>query len=172
MPKMIKKWNYTGFGGLAVIAVLAACGGGGGGGSHGGTNHVSDRGGSPHGGARWVRNRTPRPASPTPTSRSPFRKLPVPSSSARTAQTVGAGTNSITFSLLQFNGASTSSPSQTFGLTATSPGCSTVGSNLVCTLSIAAPIGGDIFLAQTFTGQSGDGNALPAAGPSRLAALR
>jgi hypothetical protein len=80
------------------------------------------------------------------------------SSFTRKAQTVGAGTASISFTLLQLNGAAATAALQTYGLTSNSPGCGTQGGNLVCSLNINAPIGSDVFLAQTFSGAAATGS--------------
>jgi hypothetical protein len=81
--------------------------------------------------------------------------------SVRRAQTIGANTQSIVFTLLQVNGAAASDTPQTFGLTASSTGCTTDSTtqNLACTLPLAAPIGqNDVFLAQTYSGPNGTGS--------------
>jgi hypothetical protein len=73
------------------------------------------------------------------------------SASTRRTQTVGTGTTSITFTLLQLNGVSATSTPQKFGLTASSQGCAVNQSQaLVCTLGVDAPVGQDVFLAQTY----------------------
>jgi hypothetical protein len=78
---------------------------------------------------------------------------------ARRPQTVGTGTNSIAFTLLEQNGAPiTGGTPEVFGLTATSPGCTqNANQTLTCILNLAAPVGADIYLAQTYTGTSGVG---------------
>jgi hypothetical protein len=137
---------------LAIIAVLAACGGGGGGTSS------APAGGSLVGGLPAA---TPTPGA-LPTSgalpagylvTSVAITLPAGkySASTRRTQTVGTGTTSITFTLLQQNGASATSTPQSFGLTASSKGCAVNQSQaLVCTLGVDAPVGQDVFLAQTY----------------------
>ncbi len=147
----------------AVALAVAACGGGGGGG--GGSTGLS---------SAVLPTNAPTTAGVAPATNAPLPAgfavasvtITVPkasigsSGSSRRAQTIGAGTNSITFSLLQLNGATASSTPQSYGLTATSPGCATqpATGNLVCSLNINAPIGSDIFLAQTYTGTNGNGS--------------
>jgi hypothetical protein len=145
---MVKERNFIA---LAIIAALAACGGGGGGSS-------TPAGGSLVGGSPAA---TPTPGA-LPTSgtlpagylvTSVAITLPAGkySASTRRTQTVGTGTTSITFTLLQLNGVSATSTPQNFGLTASSTGCAKNASQaLVCTLGVDAPIGQDVFLAQTY----------------------
>jgi hypothetical protein len=153
---MIKERNLIA---LAVIAVLAACGGGGGGGTStlpSGTNSVTA---------------TPTPgvvATPTPVLPAGYAvdavsitlaKGTFAAASSRSTQAIGAGTESIVFILLQQNGTATTGSPQTFGLTASSAGCTTNPSSgaLTCTLPVDAPIGQDVFLAQTYATANGTG---------------
>ena len=131
---------------LAVIAMaVAACGGGGGGG----------------GSAAPASNLLPATSSPLPAGFATANvTISFPTSSLasiRRAQTVGAGTQSIRFTLLQQTGASASPAPQTYGLTSASPGCVVAAGVLTCSLSINAPVGSDIFLAQTYSGTTGNG---------------
>jgi hypothetical protein len=137
---------------LAVVALaIAACGGGGGSSPAGSSNSVL-------------------PTSPPTNSVAPATNAPLPagfavaqvtisipksavvSSKARSPQTIGTGTQSIAFTLLQQNGAAATAAVQTYGLTSTSPGCSlnTGTGTVTCHLNINAPVGSDVFLAQTY----------------------
>lgn len=142
---------------LALVALAAACGGGGGG---GGTSTV------PGGGGGSLATPTPTPnALASGTAVAAF-KISLPrgtyaaSATRRTGQAIGTGTQSIVFTLLQQNGTPTTGSPQAFGLTASSQGCiiNTTTQALTCTLSVDAPIGQDVFLAQTFDGTGGTGN--------------
>lgn len=145
---------------IAVVAVaIAACGGGGGG------------GGTAPGGSSGVLPTAAANATATPSSAAlpagyaydnvtiTMAKGTYSTTSVRRAQTVGAGTESIVFTLLQQNGVAVSGAVQTFGLVQTSPGC-TLNANqaLTCVLPVDAPIGQDVFLAQTFDNVNGTGN--------------
>ncbi len=161
---------------LAVVALaIAACGGGGGGGT---------TPSSPSNALLPTNAPVAGPTTaPTGSTAAPATAAPLPAgyavanvtitipkasvvSSARRAQTIGTGTQSITFTLLQNNGVVVSNPPtpQSYGLTSTSPGCSTSAQsgNLVCTLNVNAPVttagNTDIFLAQTYTGTNGTGS--------------
>ena len=146
--------------GLAIVALAAACGGGGGGGSGAPSSIGLTTSPTNAPGANAPATNSPLPAGYARASVS----ITVPkgtgsASNSRRAQNVGTGTNSITFTLLQQSAGLASPSPQTFGLTATSPGCSTnTAGNLVCTLSVSAPVGNDIFLAQTYTGTNGSGS--------------
>ena len=138
---MVKERNFIA---LAIIAALAACGGGGG--------SSAPASGSLVGGAP-VTTPTPGalPAGYLVTSVAITLPAGKYSASTRRTQTVGTGTTSITFTLLQQNGASATSTPQAFGLTASSKGCVVNQSQaLVCTLGVDAPVGQDVFLAQTY----------------------
>lgn len=146
---------------LAVVAVaIAACGGGGGGGS---APPVSTA----------VLPTTAANPTPTPTSAAlpaGYAIQPVKITMARGTystqsirrgvQAIGQGTESVVFTLLQQNGAPVTGNPQVFGLIQTSPGC-TVDPNtqaLTCLLPVDAPIGQDVFLAQTYDQPNGTGN--------------
>jgi hypothetical protein len=144
--------------GIAAIAAVAlavvACGGGGGG-------STGSAGSALPTAPAVVPTTAPATNAPLPNGYAVANvKVTIPagsasSASSRRAQTVGAGTTSITFSLLELNGATASSAPQSYALTYGSPGCSTVvTAPLVCSLDIDAPIGSDIFLAQTFNAQN------------------
>jgi hypothetical protein len=155
---MIKERNLIA---LAVIAALAACGGGGGGG--GGTTAL------PSGTNPVIATPTPAAvATPTPVLPAGYAvdavsitmaKGSYAAASARSAQAIGTGTESIVFTLLQQNGAASTGSPQTFGLTASSAGCTTNPNTgaLTCTLPVNAPIGQDVFLAQTYSTANGTG---------------
>lgn len=146
---------------LAVVAVaIAACGGGGGG------------GGSVPSGSVAVVPTSAANATPTPgtlpanyavdkvTLSMPKGTYATITSTVRQVQTVGANTESIVFTLLQQNGVTTTGTAQPFGLYNGSVYCTanaTTGA-LSCVLPVDAPIGQDIFLAQTYDGPNGSGN--------------
>jgi hypothetical protein len=153
---MIKERNLIA---LAVIAVLAACGGGGGGGGTtalpSGTNSVGA---------------TPTPAATsTPVLPAGYAvdavsitmaKGTFAAASSRGALAIGAGTESIVFTLLQQNGVAQTGSPQDFGLTASSAGCTTNPNTgaLTCVLPVDAPVGQDVFLAQTYSNANGTGS--------------
>jgi len=144
---------------LAVIAVLAACGGGGGGGS----SSLPSSGGP---GGSVVATATPAVSVTASPSGSLVASVSITlpkgtfASSVRRGQAIGTGTQSIVFTLLQQNGAAATGTPQPFGLTASSPGCtlSAQTGNLGCVLPVNAPIGSDVFLAQTYTNSNGTGS--------------
>lgn len=143
---------------LAVVAIaIAACGGGGGGGS------------APSGSTAVLPTTA---ANPTPTSAAlpagyaidavtiSMAKGTYSTTSVRRAQTVGTGTESVVFTLLQQNGQPVTGTPQIFGLIQTSPGCTVNPTTqaLTCVLPVDAPIGQDVFLAQTYDEANGTGN--------------
>lgn len=136
---------------LAFVALaVAACGGGGGGGST--TPSV----------VSVATNAAPAPtgtALPAGYARANV-SITVPgtgtaSNGRRGAQNVGVGTTSIQFTLLQTSSSVATPAPQIFGLLATSPGCVTISGNIQCTLGVNAPIGNDVFLAQTYNVSGG-----------------
>lgn len=155
---------------LAVVALsIAACGGGGGGGGSAPAGSVVPT-------AQPTVAVSPATSAPLPAGYAVANvKITVPAanvasvarqsaaSTTRTTQTVGTGTASITFTLLQINGAApTNAPApQSYTLNYGSAGCSTnTAAPLVCSLNINAPIGSDVFLATTYTSggaQTGSG---------------
>ncbi len=142
---------------FAAVAVLAACGGGGGGSS---TPTIGGIGTTP----------TTAPtvaAVPTPTLAAgqalAHFTITLPStttsSTKRRAQYVDPSTASLTLTLLTNNGVATNStPQGPFNTQAGQPGCVTTSGTTTCTFAIAAPIGTDVFLANTYS-------ALNAVGP-------
>jgi hypothetical protein len=130
--------------GIVTIAVLAACGGGGGGGA---TTPATTQQQVPTGDA---------PASFSIT-------VPAGSGSSsvsrRSPKYVAPGTQSLTLTLLQTNGTPvTSTPLGPFNLVAGSAGCSAVNvTPLTCTFSIDAPIGTDVYIANTYSGTNAVG---------------
>jgi hypothetical protein len=125
------------------LAALAACGGGG----------------------SSAAPPTPTPtATPTPTPSPTPSATAVPANeahfsitlpattttAARNRQTIGSGTASIKFTLLQPSGGTP----QTFPLNAQQTYCVSNQSQLTCTLAVVAPIGLDVFLAQTYDGNN------------------
>jgi hypothetical protein len=150
---------------LLIVAVLAACGGGGGGGSSlapsgsGGSGSGSGGSGSGAGGSgSGGGGSTTLPSGFLTAS----VKITVPNASAgnasvRRTKLVEPNTQSITFTLLQTTGSSTGSSPQTFTLTTANPNCTSSASGLSCVLGVAAPVGTDVFLAQTYSGTAGTG---------------
>jgi hypothetical protein len=143
--------------GVLFASGVAACGGGGGGGA-------STTPGALATGPASVATANPTSSAlPAGEARASF-SITIPAStgsaSVRRAKAIGAGTQSITFTLLEAAGSTpaTTAP-QTFTLTSANPNCSTspTTGSLTCTLSVDAPIGLDVFLAQTYTGTSGNG---------------
>ncbi len=143
---------------LLIGAALAACGGGGSGSS--GSSIVPTGTGTTPPTSAPVGTGTSAPSSaPAGYARASF-SITIPKStgpSSRARQTVGSGTQSITFTLLQTAAGSTTGTPQTFPLTSTSPGCSSGPNGVTCTLSLNAPLGLDVFLAQTYTSTTGSG---------------
>jgi hypothetical protein len=142
---MIKDRNFIFLAGLATIAVLAACGGG-------GSSSLPASGGAGGVGA---------PAGP-PAGQAAVRfSISVPgvgtASNSRRAQFVDPSTQSLTMTLLQNNGVAANGTAQgPFNLTPGSAGCTGINP-LVCTFSLNAPIGNDVFLANTFSGPNATG---------------
>lgn len=145
---------------VAVALAAAACGGGGGGGGAVGNATLPT---------------TPTTTS-TPSVQTTASAAPIPagylrakfvitvpsattgSASSRRAAAVSPSTQSIVFTLLQQNGVGVSGQTpQTFALTTSSSFCATGSQGLTCTLQLNAPIGSDVYLAQTYTGNAGNG---------------
>lgn len=142
---MIKERNLIGLGAAFAIAVLAACGGGG-------------------GGSLTTPSTGQSQSVPAGYARAQF-SISVPSGSGsssiarRSPKYVAPGTQSITLTLLQTNGTPVNStPLGPFNLVAGSTGCSAVNvTPLTCTFSINAPIGTDVYIANTFSSPNGVG---------------
>jgi hypothetical protein len=143
---------------LAVVALaIAACGGGGGGGSSSPSSSVLPVA-TPTGAA--AATAAPLPAGDAVAHVTiSIPRSSVAASTARNPKTIGAGTQSIAFTLLQHNGAAATAAIQSYALTSTSPGCSlnAVTGTVTCLLNINAPLGSDIFLAQTYASANGTG---------------
>jgi hypothetical protein len=156
---MIKERSLIG---LAIIAVLAACGGGGGGGSSVPSSTL------PGGGGSVAATPTPGvavspssvPAGDAVASVSITMAKGTYAASSRRTQAIGTGTQSIVFTLLQQNGTTITGTPQVFGLTMSSTYCTVNATtlNLSCVLPVDAPIGQDVFLAQTYDAANGTGN--------------
>ena len=138
---------------LAVVAsAIAACGGGGGGGTASPATPVV-----PVAATTVAPTSSPIAVATTSSANAAATlTITLPASSAssnalRRAQNIAPGSQSITLQLIQTNGVTTSGTPQTFGITATSPGCSQANSVITCVVSLAAPVGVDVFTAQTFT---------------------
>lgn len=137
----MKQWSFLA---IALLAVLAACGGGGGGTSA--PVVPQNAATSP------AANATAGAAGTLKATLSLTVPNAVTGQGVRRAQTVASGTQSITLTLLQTNGVATSGTVQgPFALTASSPGCATGANGVTCTFQIDAPIGDDIFVAQTYS---------------------
>ncbi len=154
---MTKERNLIAF---AVIAVLAACGGGGGGGTASLPSGPSSVTATPTPGA--IATSTPAlPAGYAVDSVSiTMAKGTYVAASTRNVQAIGTGTQSIVFTLLQQNGVPLTGAPQTFGLTGSSSGCTTNPNTqaLTCVLPVNAPVGQDVFLAQTYSNANGTGS--------------
>lgn len=151
------------FSALALLAIAAAaCGGGGGGG--GGSVPAAPNNttalNTPSVTTTVTPNVVPSGYAPTAFKISLPKGTYASSATRRTGQNIGTGTQSIVLTLLQQNGVATTGTPQPFGLTSSSPGCALNATTqaLNCTLSVNAPIGQDVFLAQTFDGANGTGN--------------
>jgi hypothetical protein len=143
--------------GVGFASGVAACGGGGGG---GGTTSTPVTPSVP---ANVATANPTSSAIPVGEARATF-SITIPAStgsaSVKRAQAVGAGTQSITFTLLEAAGSTAvSATPQTFTLTSANPNCTTspTTGSLTCTLGLDAPIGLDVFLAQTYAGTTGTG---------------
>jgi hypothetical protein len=130
---------------LGIVALLAACGGGGGSSSSG--------------------RSAPLPNATVTTAKyaSASFSITIPSAAAsaarRAPKTVPAGTKSIKFTLLKTDatGVTTPSVSPVYPLLSTSPGCAAGQGGISCTISLSAPIGTNIYLAEVFTTADGSG---------------
>jgi hypothetical protein len=151
---------------LAVVALAAAACGGGGGGS---TPSSSTLPGGITATPAPVGNAT-TPASNGSGPAATF-KIVIPatgtSSASRRAQNIATGSQSITIQLIDAGGVPVTGTPQTFALTSTSPGCASANGSLTCTLSVSAPLGDDVFLAQTYASTDGTG-ALLSSGAVRV----
>lgn len=150
-------------GALAVFALaIAACGGGGGGGTapSGSSVAVLPTAGPTTVAATAAPTSTALPAGYAISKVTlSMPKGTYAASSARKTQAIGVGTESIVFTLLQQNGSPATGAPQVFPLTASSQYCTTnpVTLALNCTLPVGAPIGADVFLAQTYANPDGTG---------------
>jgi hypothetical protein len=138
----LKASRFLAFAALTAIAALAACGGGGSSGTAVPKAPVSTVTTPPASGAGLA------PASFT-------IKIPsaTSSSSSRRTKTVNAATTSISFTLLKSDavGATVGGAPVSFDLSTTSTLCTTAtGGARTCSISLAAPIGDDIYSVQTF----------------------
>jgi hypothetical protein len=136
--------------------LLAACGGGGGGaitpaqsGSGGGSGSGSGSGSG-----------TSSTAKVTLSIKIP--QTTVAAATKRFPAYIDPASESMTFSLLASNGVkpATATVQGPFNLTASSPNCASASGGLLCTFSIDAPIGNDIFLATTYRSTNGTGTPL------------
>ena len=125
---------------VGFAACLAACGGGGG------------SSGAP---SSAVVPSAPGPASPGSSSlaRATFT-ITVPkstgSSAARSPKYIASNTQSIKFTLLKTDATGTAPGPQTFVLSGSQSYCQSSSSGLTCTLAVSAPVGNDIYDAETF----------------------
>lgn len=133
------------FAGFVILAALAACAGGGGGGTAI----------APSSTVSSAPSSLPSSASTTGASTATFT-ITIPKSSTsslrRSPAYIAANTQSITLTLLQSNGVPVAgTPQGPFPLVAGSPGCATGANGVTCSVTVNAPIGNDIFVAQTYT---------------------
>lgn len=153
-----------------AIASLAACGGGGGSGS----SIAPGTGGATPGNGSINVPATAPPAAPAGSLKATLSiVIPtaggVSSALSRRAQTVAVGTQSITMTLLKSNGTVvTTAPQGPFPLTATSPGCTATSGSVTCRIQIDAPIGADIFSAQTYSTTTASAGTLLGSGAVAL----
>jgi len=134
------------FGTLAGIAILAACGGGGGGSSS--TVPPSARLSAPLA--------IPSSGGSTGTTSAARLSLTIPNSTTaasftRQAKTIAATTNGVVVTLVKSDNTSAAFAPVTFDVSASSTLCTTSGTGRSCSLTIAAPIGNDIFTVDTFS---------------------
>jgi hypothetical protein len=156
--RLIKKQLFL-FLSAALVTLVTACGGGGGGGSSlapsasGGTP-ANPPTTSPSGGAT-----APPTVTMSLTVTIPGKKS---SSRARGPQYIAPNSGSMTMTLLTVNGVAISASAQgPYDLVPgpTNPNC-VAGTNTTCTFSISAPVGTDIFLANTYSSSNGTGQPL------------
>jgi hypothetical protein len=128
---------------IAAVAILVDCGGGGGGSAvapapstGGGTTSIA----APPGTLKATMKITVPAGSAT-------------SSNSRRIKMIPSNTQSIVFTLVQSTGTGLAAGSVQgpFGLTASSPGCSSSNAGVTCSLSINAPIGTNIFTASIYS---------------------
>ena len=162
--RMIRNRRVFGLACLVATAVLAACGGGG-----GGSSVPTTGGGGGTGGGTVTVTPTPgvvatatAPAIAAGQALTQF-KITVPtaagsSSKARKPQFVDPATKAISLTLLTTDGVAAigATAQGPYPLAAGATGCTPVTvTPIVCTISIAAPVGKDIFLANTFSDAAG-----------------
>src|SRR5271165_2036410 len=138
--------------GLGFLLLVAGCGGGGGGGgslpaasSGGAIAPSSPATNAPSGGATAPPNVTMSLTVTIPGKKS--------SSRARGPQYIAPNSGSMTLTLLTVNGVAVTGTAQgPYNLTPgpTNPNC-VVATNTTCTFQISAPVGTDIFLANTYS---------------------
>jgi hypothetical protein len=145
---------------LAVVAVaVAACGGGGGGSTPVATGISGPTIVTPTASPAALATAT-APAGSAATFKVIIPASASGSSNARRAQNIAPGSNSISFQLLEAGGVPVTGALQIFAITATSPGCASTSGVITCTLQVSAPIGTDVFLAQTYASTDGSGSLL------------
>ena len=148
----------------SMFALVSACGGGGGGGSlpsastgssgTPGSTPISPPTNAPSSGATAPPNVTMALTVTIPGKKS--------SSRARGPQYIAPNSGSMTMTLLTVNGVAVTGTAQgPYNLTPgpTNPNC-VVATNTTCTFQISAPVGTDIFLANTYTTSNGTGQPL------------
>lgn len=133
---------------FAAALTLAACGGGG-----GSTSTIPA--------ATNAAPTTNAPAAPARATASMTITIPASrtTDAVRSTRYISSQTKSMTFALVGSTAAA-----QEFDLTATSPGCSkSAAGDLVCTVSVGAPVGNDTFAVVAYDAIGGTGNKLSTA---------
>jgi hypothetical protein len=157
---MIKNRGVFGLACLITAGLLAACGGGGGGSSVAPSTGITVTP-TPAGGTGGTATSSPmQTLSMTVTIPKSITKA---STNKRSADYIAANTASLTMTLLSVNGTAVTgaSPQGPFNLTtASNPNCVAGSSGTTCTFSFSAPIGTDIFVANTFAGANATGSSL------------
>jgi hypothetical protein len=146
---------------LAFVASVAACGGGGGGGTLPGGSSL----GTGSGGGSTTS--TPAPGASAGPMQTMALTVTIPgkksAARARGPQYIAPNSGSMTMTLLTVNGVAASGAAQgPFNLTAspTNTACTANPNGTTCTFQISAPVGTDIFLANTYTSSNGTGQSL------------
>jgi hypothetical protein len=157
---MIKKHGGFGLACLVAAGLLAACGGGGGGSSVVPSTGITVTP-TPAGGTGGSATSAPlQTLSMTVTIPKSTTKT---STNKRSAEYIAANTASMTMTLLSVNSSAVTAatPQGPFNLTtASNPNCVTGANGTTCTFSFSAPVGTDIFVANTYSGANATGSSL------------
>lgn len=132
--------------GIVMAAAAVACGGG------GGSSPTGQAPALPVARATAAPSSTAAPAGTARTTLSITVPNAAPNAARRSPQYVSSQTRSVKFTLLKTDAALASMPApQTFPLDASQSYCATTSAGLNCTLNIDAPLGHDIYTAETFS---------------------